>query len=87
MLGIGDSFGWCLFALQIFGLFTVLLARSTAPCVWRLGTFIGSLIAIGVTTAFYLCQGDNSWVPCGSTFSLMVVGAVLDGGRVKAAAF
>jgi len=76
MLDSHCSWGWAILALQLLGLCSVLLTRFPIPHRAGLGTFLACLLAVGGATFFALSQGSSCWVPWGTTFSLMVVGAI-----------
>ncbi len=63
-------------ALQLVGLLSVLLARLPIPHRAGWGAFFACLIVIGSLTCISLTQGSSCWVPCGTTFSMMIVGAI-----------
>lgn len=76
MLDSHCSWSWAFLALQLLGLCSVLLARLPIPHFAGLGVFVTCLVAVGGATFFALAYGSGCWVPCGTTFSLMIVGAI-----------
>jgi hypothetical protein len=70
--------------IQVFGLFSALMARSAvvhlrrSPCHWAF--FLALFLVSGVTLATVLL-GTQAWIISGSTLTLMVVMAVWDGGE------
>jgi hypothetical protein len=78
MLGEMSGWGWGLLALQLLGLCSVLLARLPIPGRWSSGVYTGCLVAVGLTTLVAMAHGSGCWMPCGTTFSLMIVGAIFD---------
>lgn len=83
---------WGVLALQIVGLASVVFARlpkSSCPiqaCCRSL--FVGCLIFVGVATMLAIGMESGCWAWCGTTFSIMAVGATFDlGSPIRATGF
>ncbi len=72
---------WSLGIVQIAGLISAWLARlsegsrSQRPCQWLFLTCLGLM---GVMTMFSIALGLRYWLACGTTLSVMVLGAIWD---------
>lgn len=84
---------WCLFAVQLLGLVSMLLARMPATTSLHnlcRTCFLGCLVVVGLATiaATIDCQ-SSSWAWCATVFSMMAVGAAADlgGGTAGTTAF
>jgi hypothetical protein len=83
---------WCLFAIQVLGIVSMLLARM--PATTSLHSlcrtcFLGCLVVVGLATigASIDCQ-SSSWAWCATVFSMMAVGAAADlGGAASTPGF
>lgn len=73
---------WGTIALQLVGLASVVLARLRCRCPLKSTCcrmlFFGCLLGVAVATMFAIQAGSGSWAWCGTTFSLMAVGATFD---------
>ena len=71
-------------AVQIIGLFSAWATRFSEGSVWQVWfqrLFFASLLLMGVTTVLAFGVGPGCWISCGTTLSLMVVGATCDFSR------
>jgi hypothetical protein len=83
---------WCLFAIQVLGIVSMLLARM--PATTSLHSlcrtcFLGCLVVVGLATigASIDCQ-SSAWAWCATVFSMMAVGAAADlGGAASTPGF
>ncbi|QDU27257.1 hypothetical protein ETAA8_23440 [Anatilimnocola aggregata] len=73
---------WATLALQLVGLVSVVLARLPRRCPLQCACFrtlfFGCLIGLAVATMVAIEAQSGSWAWCGTTFSVMAVGATLD---------
>ncbi|WP_425617505.1 hypothetical protein NA78x_001183 [Anatilimnocola sp. NA78] len=73
---------WGTIALQLLGLASVVLARlprrCPIACTCFRTLFFGCLIGLAVATMVAIEAQSGTWAWCGTTFSLMAVGATLD---------
>ena len=73
---------WSTLALQLVGLASVVLARLPCQCPLKStccrALFFSCLLGVAVATMFAIQANSGSWAWCGTTFSLMAVGATLD---------
>ena len=85
-------FCWCVFAIQVVGLVSMLLARmpaySALHCFCRT-CFFGCLVAAGLATIGMAVDCHTScWAWCATIFSMMAVGAAADlGGAASTPTF
>lgn len=82
---------WGVLVLQIVGLTSVIFARLPESCPVQAccrSLFVGCLIFVGVATMLAIGIQSGCWAWCGTTFSIMAVGATFDlGGTVPATGF
>jgi hypothetical protein len=75
-------------AVQICGLLSLIAARMTGGCAWHrffCGTYLCSLLAVGLTTMLAIGCHSGWWVSCAATLALMSVGGTMDLGRGRLA--
>ncbi len=77
-------FCWCLFAIQVVGLVSMVLARmpnySALHCFCRT-CFLACLVLVGLATIGTALDCQTScWAWCATIFSMMAVGAAADFG-------
>lgn len=76
-------FLWCLFAIQIVGLVSMVLARMPhcSPLHAFCRTcFLGCLVVVGLALLATATSHSSNWAWCGTVFSIMAVGATADLG-------
>lgn len=76
-------FSLVIFALQILGLASVPLARVRMESLCRhlrQRMFFGCWLLMGAATLCALAIGSGCWMSCGTIFSVMAVGAIMDHG-------
>ncbi len=76
-----DLLFWVLAAIQLLGVFTCVVTRlveSTRAAASCQMVFVASLLVMGGATMAAMYCGSICWISCGSTLSIMVVGATLD---------
>jgi hypothetical protein len=74
-------FSLVVFGLQLFGLASVVLARLRMESLChhlRQRMFFGCWMLMGAATLCALAIGSGCWMSCGTTFSVMAVGAIVD---------
>ena len=76
---------WCLFAIQLVGLISMVLARmpeTTSLHVFCRTCFLGCLVVVGLATigTSIDCHTTSCWAWCATIFSVMAVGATADLG-------
>lgn len=78
------------FALQVIALASVALARVRMETLCqhlRQKMFFGCWLSIGAATLCALATGSGCWMSCGTIFSVMAVGAILDGSGASLSTF
>ena len=76
-------FCWCLFAIQVVGLVSMVLARMPSSSALHCGCrtcFLGCLIVVGLATIGTATCNTSCWAWCATIFSMMAVGAAADLG-------
>ena len=81
---------WCLFAIQLVGLISMVLARmpeTTSLHAFCRTCFLGCLIVVGLATigTSIDCHTTSCWAWCATIFSVMAVGATADLGPARTA--
>lgn len=68
--------------LQVVGLGSMFLMRcherGESLSQWHQRIFLVLLVSVGAATAYCLGCGHSGWLSCGTTFSIMAVGATID---------
>ena len=82
---------WCLFAIQLVGLLSMVLARMPqASSLHRFfhACFLGCLVVVGLATigTSIDCQ-SSCWAWCATIFGAMAVGATADFGAARVTGF
>ncbi len=82
---------WGIWVLQFVGLASVVLARlpqaGRSHSICR-NCFFGCLAFVAVATMLAIGCRSECWIYCGTTFSLMAVGATLDfSGQLRMSGF
>lgn len=82
---------WGIWVLQVLGLASVVLARvpqkGLSHSICR-SCFFGCLAFVAVATMLAIGCRSEWWISCGTTFSLMAVGATLDfSGQLRMSGF
>ncbi len=75
---------WAILAIQGLGLVGLVVARMAPHCNCRstfFSLFLAAMLAVGATTVGCLVAGTSQWLTCGTTLSVMVIGATLNMGR------
>jgi hypothetical protein len=90
MLNVMDpALFWGLLALQLVGLASVVLARMPCRCPLKStccrAVFFACLFGVAAATMLAIDARSGLWAWCGTTFSLMAVGATFDGRSTAAA--
>lgn len=82
---------WCLFAIQLVGLISMVLARmpeTSSLHAFCRTCFLVCLIVVGLATIGTAIDCQTScWAWCATIFSVMAVGATADLGPARAAEF
>jgi cell division protein FtsW (lipid II flippase) len=82
---------WCLFAIQLVGLVSMVLARmpeTSSLHAFCRTCFLACLVVVGLATiAATIDCHSSSWAWCATIFSVMAVGATADLGPARAPGF
>ena len=68
---------WCAVAIQLAGLFSMVLSRLSRSG-WYQAVYLVCLLIIGAATMWTTACGSDYWMSFGATLAAMCVGAILD---------